>query len=161
VMDWRGTERAVAFTRYGKVGGRIPLSGGWRLTRSREGFELHRDAPPRDAEPLRRGLDWDGWRFDATARRGNELNAWVALLNGSDLKVRAWQPADRMRTGGLNRRVKRFLSDAGITGEPRARWPVVLAGEEIVWIPGVGRSDAAAVRPGRPGTLFRCDYDRR
>jgi len=58
--------------------------------------------------------------------------------------------------------VKYFLSDAGISGHIRARWPVVLAGDEIVWIPGVRRSDAATVRPGRPVVTYVCDYlDRR
>ncbi|MBC8027926.1 MAG: hypothetical protein H7Y89_18195, partial [Steroidobacteraceae bacterium] len=55
------------------------------------------------------------------------------------------------------RRVKRFLRDAGLAGPDRQGWPVVLAGDEIVWIPGVRRSDAATVRPGRPGALYVCD----
>ncbi|HEU4995563.1 MAG TPA: tRNA lysidine(34) synthetase TilS [Gemmatimonadaceae bacterium] len=42
VMDWRGTERAAAFTNSSKVGRRIQLSGGWELARSRGHFELRR-----------------------------------------------------------------------------------------------------------------------
>lgn len=42
VMDWRGTERAAAFTNSSKVGRRIQLSGGWELARSRSHFELRR-----------------------------------------------------------------------------------------------------------------------
>lgn len=41
-MDWRGTERAASFTTTGRTGGRIQLSGGWEIARTREAFELRR-----------------------------------------------------------------------------------------------------------------------
>lgn len=41
-MDWRGTERAAAFTTQSRVGARIQLSGGWEITRTRHLFELGR-----------------------------------------------------------------------------------------------------------------------
>ena len=41
-MDWRGTERAAAFTNRSRTGARIQLSGGWEIARSRELFELRR-----------------------------------------------------------------------------------------------------------------------
>jgi tRNA(Ile)-lysidine synthase len=41
-MDWRGTERAAAFTNESRTGARIQLSGGWEIARSREYFELRR-----------------------------------------------------------------------------------------------------------------------
>ena len=41
-MDWRGTERAAAFTTQSRVGARIQLSGGWEIARSRHLFELGR-----------------------------------------------------------------------------------------------------------------------
>ena len=162
-MDWRGTARAAAFTRKGRVGATIQLSGGWSITRSRERLELHRrERVVADAVALVPGLRWEHWSFDAATVGGaNASDAWEALLPPHDLTVRAWRAGDRMVSGGLERRVKRFLSDAGVTGELRTRWPVVLMRDQIVWIPGVRRSDAAAVRPGRPGVLFRCDYDRR
>jgi tRNA(Ile)-lysidine synthase len=57
------------------------------------------------------------------------------------------------------RRVKGLLRDAGIDAASRAGWPVVLAGDEIVWIPGVRRSSAATVRSGRPVVLYQCERD--
>jgi hypothetical protein len=39
-LDWRGTERIVAFTLDGKPGGRIPLSGGAELSRTGTTFVL-------------------------------------------------------------------------------------------------------------------------
>jgi tRNA(Ile)-lysidine synthase len=41
-MDWRGTERAAAFTNRSRTGARIQLSGGWEIARSRDQFELRR-----------------------------------------------------------------------------------------------------------------------
>jgi tRNA(Ile)-lysidine synthase len=41
-MDWRGTERAAAFTNESRTGTRIQLSGGWEIARSRDAFELRR-----------------------------------------------------------------------------------------------------------------------
>jgi tRNA(Ile)-lysidine synthase len=41
-MDWRGTERAAAFTNESRTGARIQLSGGWEISRSRHMFELRR-----------------------------------------------------------------------------------------------------------------------
>lgn len=160
-MDWRGTARAVAFTREGRVGGRMPLAGGWEIVRGRDSFELGRAVRPPDRQPLRPGTEWLGWRFTVEANVASD--DWVALLpEHAPLTVRRWLPGDRMRLApGVSRRVKRFLSDARISGARRGVWPVVLAGDEIVWIPGVRRSDAAAVRPGRPGVLYRCVLDHR
>jgi tRNA(Ile)-lysidine synthase len=39
-LDWRGTERIVEFSRSGKPGGRIPLSGGAELSRTASTFVL-------------------------------------------------------------------------------------------------------------------------
>jgi tRNA(Ile)-lysidine synthase len=41
-MDWRGTERAAAFTNASRPGRRIQLSGGWEIARTRPEFVLRR-----------------------------------------------------------------------------------------------------------------------
>jgi len=43
-LDWRGTERLVAFTKVGKPGGRIPLSGGAGVARTASTFVLRASA---------------------------------------------------------------------------------------------------------------------
>lgn len=45
-MDWRGTERAAAFTNECRTGTRIQLSGGWEISRTRVQFELRRWRSP-------------------------------------------------------------------------------------------------------------------
>jgi tRNA(Ile)-lysidine synthase len=169
-LDRRGTTRATEFTMSGAVGGRVQLSGGWELIRSRESFELRRRLAPRRATMMPARLEapmtWHSWRF-SIAEGQVDRDPWqIGLASSLDLTIRTWQAGDRLvvQRGKrlIARKVKYFLSDARISGHNRARWPVVVAGDEIVWIPGVRRSDAATVRSGGPVVTYVCDYlDRR
>jgi len=58
---------------------------------------------------------------------------------------------------GTIRKVKQLLSRAGVTGHKRAGWPVVLAGEEIIWVPGV-RGSNITERLGTAGVPFICEF---
>jgi hypothetical protein len=52
--------------------------------------------------------------------------------------------------------VKRFFADAGVVGPLRAGWPVVLCGDDVVWIPGIKASQAAI--PREPGMVsYTCE----
>lgn len=165
VLDRRGTERLVAFTTAARVGSRIQLSGGWEVVRSRESFELQRVAEASPARRLEaRGGEWGAWAFVPTTRvdHADRWTAWIPA--DAPIYVRAWQPGDVLvdhdRTSNgthRGRKVKQLLSAAGVTGHARTGWPVVVAGDQIVWIPGVGRSDAATERSGRPALPFRCE----
>lgn len=169
-LDRRGTMRAAEFSSAGEVGGRIQLSGGWELLRARESFEIRRGLGPSQASTapalLAAPMTWSAWRF-TVAESGADRDPWqIALPKTLTLTIRGWRAGDRIvvRHGErlVSRKVKYFLSDARISGHIRAQWPVVVAGDEIVWIPGVRRSDAAAVRSGGPVVTYVCDYlDRR
>ena len=182
-LDRRGTVRATKLTLEGATGTRVQLSGGWELGRSREWMELRAGrATGESALPTRLvpPMAWSHWRFRTAESlpntKGDEApegksetgsDSWtVALPLDLELQIRTWRPGDQMcvRRGNhlARRKVKYFLSDARISGHIRASWPVVLAGDEIVWIPGVRRSDAAAARSGGPVVTYVCDYlDRR
>jgi len=170
-LDRRGTVRATQLTLSGETGARVQLSGGWELSRSREWIELHGRSQGSSAALAPRRLvapmTWGRWRFMTTAPDEPAADRWRATLpRDAELRIRAWRPGDRLcvRQGNQlsRRKVKYFLSDARISGHIRAGWPVVLAGDEIVWIPGVRRSDAAAARSGGPVVTYVCDYlDRR
>ena len=183
-LDRRGTVRATKLTLEGKTGMRVQLSGGWELSRSRNWMELHAlgrgSAEPARPTSFAAPMTWGDWRFTTAEsspsdRRAEETQrqkestsgAWrITLPVDAELQIRRWHPGDRMcvrrRNQLSSRKVKYFLSDAGISGHIRASWPVVLAGDEILWIPGVRRSDAAAARSGGPVVTYVCDYlDRR
>ena len=162
VLDRRGTTRLSQFILRSRTGARIQLSG------HAEALRLH------DRVTIRRAVRTSGgceelalvdhtvagrWRLHLVEQsRPDDL--WTAALPGERLlTVRGWRAGDRMRAAGSPsaRRVKRFFSDAGIAGPERDGWPVVLADGEIVWIPGVRRSDAATDRSGRPVLRYRCE----
>ncbi len=164
-LDRRGTERLAAFTIDGRVGARVQVSGGWELHRGHDQLEFRRTvSPPLEEqalggpEPVRLGA----WRF--TPGRGRADDPWTAALPAeAESVVRPWRPGDRMMAAGARgpRRVKRFLSEARITGPHRSQWPVVVSDGVVVWIPGVRRSDAATARPGRSEVSYECEFDAR
>ena len=168
VVDRRGTAGLARFTKDAAIGDRMQLSGAIEVLRKRDTIVLQRaqKAPP-PAAMLADGLEWGAWKFattqarPATAKRGTASgDAWMATISGAGRPmVRAWRAGDRMHGAGdvAPRRVKRFLRDAGLVGPERDGWPVVVCGEEVVWIPGVRRSDAATVRSGRPEAVYVCE----
>jgi tRNA(Ile)-lysidine synthetase-like protein len=163
VLDRRGIVRLAEFARRSRVGARVQLSGAWEVTRSRDALQL-RSAGVRQPTPKALGLSqptsWFGWRFSPSGRERVD-NSWGASLPlDRPLAVRAWRAGDVMIAGAKARRrkVKELLSRAGITGADRAYWPVVVAGDDIVWIPGVRRSEEAADSAAQPGLSFVCEY---
>lgn len=159
-LDRRGTERLVSFTIQGAPGRRIQLSGGVEVVRQRDRLLVRRvpiRAESRDVTPLRDGTRWGEWRFVRTPKL---TDRWTAELSTDRrLGVRAWRPGDRMVPEGSMepRRLKGLFRDAGVDATRRRGWPVVVAGEEVVWVPGVRRALAAPARSGRPNVTFRCE----
>ncbi len=165
-LDRRGTERLASFTFNEGRSRFVPLSGGWRVEAVRGSFVLRRQ-PERVAAaqlPEHGLLHWGRFRFrvtEASTETGDMgARSWSALLpaNG-DAVVRPWMAGDRLAPAGgqPRRRVTRYLSDARVHGLDRAGWPVVVAGDDVVWIPGVRRSDAATERSGRPVRRYVCE----
>ena len=158
-LDRRGTERLVAFTTRERHGARMQLSGGFEAVSHRGVLIVRRvDAgAPSGALGLSAGVQVGSFRFDA--RDEDVVSLWSAKLPaGKRLTVRAWHPGDRMvPAGGDARRVKGLFRDAGVDAASRGSWPVVLADDEIVWVPGVRRSSAASARSGRPVVTYHCE----
>ena len=160
-LDRRGTCRLAAFTSSAGRTGRLPLSGGAEVLALPDRWLVRRRAAsswPEDVVEgvVRRG----GWRLRPSGGRVAVDDAWgAALPPDRRLTVRDSRPGDRIvRAGtGSARRVNRCFADARVPGPLRLGWPVVLADGEIVWIPGVCRSEAATARPGRPAVHYVCD----
>ncbi|HEY2025480.1 MAG TPA: tRNA lysidine(34) synthetase TilS [Gemmatimonadaceae bacterium] len=176
-LDRRGTERLAAFTMEERTTGSVPLSGGWRVEARPGSYRLEkarRQSTTNEARPLPRSgggeLRWGAFRFTVVAgdgvvgQAGPANGVWVAPLpaNGG-WTVRPWRPGDRLVGSGSQppRRVKRYLSDAGVRGPDRSGWPVVVSGKDVIWIPGVRRSDAATARSGRPARHYVCERTHR
>lgn len=170
VLDRRGTERITEFTIKGRAGARIQLSGSWEAILHRESVVLRRARTETEAHgalPLKGALTFGAWRFrelqGLEGRPSANDEKWLAALpTDSALSVRPWRPGDRMTPHGATvpRRVKGLFRDAGVDAGRRAGWPVVLAGDEIVWIPGVRRGAAPTVLSDRPVVVYECErYD--
>ncbi|MGH7622963.1 MAG: tRNA lysidine(34) synthetase TilS, partial [Gemmatimonadaceae bacterium] len=158
-LDRRGADRLVAFTKGERNGARVPLSGGFEAIAHR-GIIVVRRGGVGDAsveQGLATGVRVGVFRFDE--RDAGVSSLWSARLPAEKrLTVRTWKPGDRMvPAGGDARRVKGLLRDAGVDAARRIEWPVVLADDEIVWVPGVRRSSAASARSGRPVVTYHCE----
>ncbi len=77
---------------------------------------------------------------------------WTTWLASDALAVRGIRPGDRLRPlGGVGHRpVRRLLMEAKVPRGDRGRYPLVATGDEVVWVPGVCRGDAAVPEPGTP-----------
>ena len=163
-LDARGIRRIASFASSRPRDGSIPLAGGWNLEAGHDTYTLRKLVPPASPVtvarlPLSGSLAWGDFRF-RVAVAGDVGSTWSASIVAPDgAVVRSWAAGDRLaRAGGPQpRRVSRYLSDAGVQRADRAQWPVVVAGDEIVWIPGVRRSDAATDRSGRPVRHYICE----
>jgi tRNA(Ile)-lysidine synthase len=164
-LDRRATARLSAFTVRSRVGARVSLAAKWTVTRARGEFQLRGPEAALPEAPLAvdRGLRWGSWSFRPTDEPSGSDEMSACVPRNCALTVRVWRAGDAMtiRASGPRRKVKHLLSRAGITGHDRLGWPVVLAGDEIVWIPGVRRTDAAAARSDRTGLTFVCERHHR
>jgi len=164
-LDRRAIARLVEFTVSGAVGSRAQIAGGWDVVRSRDALQLRASGQVAPGEAVflqSAGIRWGDWAIHPSDAVG--ADAWSAWLpSDGPLTVRQWRAGDVLAGaggGGRQRKVKHLLSKAGVTGHERAAWPVVLSGGQIIWVPGVGRSDAATVRSGRPVRAFACEHNR-
>ena len=162
-LDRRGTRRLAAFTMSHPRSGSIPLAGGWCVEATRDAYILRKavatSPEPATPLPLRGSLEWGRFRFRVSTAP-ERASPWSATIAGAVVgQVREWSAGDRLEpaAGQPRRRVTRYLSDVGLRGAERAGWPVVVTGDDVVWIPGVRRSDAATDRSGRPVRHYVCE----
>ena len=166
VLDRRGITRLARLTWDSPRGLRVPLSTGWEATRTAAGVTFRRTKTSEPALeqtiPPRGRVQFGAWTFAVRAESSGKApdDAWSAWLPAEvSVQVRSWKDGDRIAAGphGSPRRVKRFFSDRRIAANERKGWPVVIAGGEIVWIPGIRRVPAVSARSGRPARLVVCE----
>lgn len=71
------------------------------------------------------------------------------------LTVRGWRPGDRIRPFGaaFTKKLQDLFVDAKVPRERRRLLAVVLAGEDVIWVPGVCRAEFGRVPPGKSGAV--------
>jgi tRNA(Ile)-lysidine synthase len=70
-----------------------------------------------------------------TGGRRDRVQIALPILQ-EGLQARPPQPGDRIRTVAGTRRVAAVLRDAHLPRTLRTRWPVVVTGDRVVWVPG-------------------------
>jgi len=135
----------------------LPLSSGWRAEFSFGRLHLSR---ARTAVPdgqlvidgdRGEGI-WGHWRLRwsrVPAPEGQERVGMTAWFTPESLTVRGWEAGEKVRPllGAGRRLVVKCFQDARVPRGRRRSWPVVAGARELVWIPGVCRSDAL-IPPG-------------
>jgi tRNA(Ile)-lysidine synthase len=145
--------RLLGWLEGAKSGSELQLSKGWRaeLSFGRLRFVQGRSpAAPRGPFSIagRSGEGvWGPWRImwsRGGAPQRQERVALTAWFSTDSLTVRGWEAGEKLRPlAGIGRRlIVKCFQDARVPRSRREGWPVVAGGDEVVWIPGVCRSDA-------------------
>lgn len=107
-------------------------------------------------------LELAGWELDVNEgpadaadlthdRDGGEYLAWLdADKVAFPLAVRGQRPGERVAPlgmGGKTQKLSDYFINRKIPRQARKNWPVVVSSDQIVWVLGLGISEAAAVTP--------------
>jgi tRNA(Ile)-lysidine synthase len=163
-------ERLLELARHGGSGAVVPLGGEWkaelafgrlRLLRSPASEHLA-SADSWSLEGDSGEGAWGGWRIRWSREPAPEFQARAALsawFAPDALSVRRWLPGEKVRPlAGVGRRlIVRCFQDARIPRTRRSEWPVLARQEDVVWVPGVCRSDA--LLPARGTEALRVDAE--
>jgi tRNA(Ile)-lysidine synthetase-like protein len=151
-------ERVWDLARAGISGSEVPLARGWKAEFSFGRVRLVRPGLPPVRTPWTLGGDrgegkWGRWRIrwrrEAAPER-QDSSALTAWFSGDGLTVRGWVPGEKMRSLARagRRRVVRCFQEARVPRSQRPDWPILARQDDVVWIPGVCRSDALLPAPG-------------
>jgi tRNA(Ile)-lysidine synthase len=154
-LEFKHVEEILRFASEGTgTGKELSLPLGWKLTRSPDEIlfvtpDLRTDAPPQDYEyflltPGRVDIHEAGLTLEARripAAEAAEYNP-DHLLDADSvaglLMVRNWHPGDRYWPAHTKspRKIKELLQERHLPQSERARWPVILNNDGIVWMHG-------------------------
>ena len=85
---------------------------------------------------------------------GGEESRWSVVFPAFEvqfpLSVRSFRPGDRLalERGEGHKKLKKLYGELRLETEVRMRLPLLLMGDEVLWIPGVRRSGAYRYEPG-------------
>jgi len=165
-------EEAIAFLARGPAQGRLAIPGGWDLVK-RYG-KVHIEKQGRNRKPICYAYELARAAGEllipeAKMRIESAVLAFSPALAPRDqgeaifdltalpqtLTVRNFRPGDRFQPLGMkgHKKLKDLFVEKKVPLEIRATLPLLLAGEEILWIPNYGRSEVAKVGPGAADIL--------
>lgn len=160
--------RVLSLLRDGSSGAWVPLGGNWIAELAFGRLQIHSTASepvtqPWTMEGAQGSAVWGRWRFrweQASAPEHQDRSALRAWFASPALTIRAWAAGERVKPlGGRGHRlVVRCFQEEQVPRSRRTTWPVVVQGSEIVWIPGVCRSDAQVPASGMEAIRVDAEY---
>jgi len=156
----------------GSSGSELSLPLGWKVVREPEDLvfvtpDLREPAPHRDYEyelpfPGRVTVDEAASSIEARPIPAGSEAGYnpdhlldAASLPGP-LRVRNWHPGDRFWPAHTKspKKIKELLQERHVAQAERRFWPVVVSGDEIVWMRGFPSPARLRARPGRAAILI-------
>jgi tRNA(Ile)-lysidine synthase len=182
-VDFTPIERAARFSQTAQAGRACDVVGGLCLSVSAQTLILHLwDAHPPTADApqlLAGGALAPGWTFQVVALNVGEWswaeiesnpNRWRVFVDAESLPLsrkgtggwglRARLPGDRFRPLGLSghhMKLSDFFVNAKVDKALRGRWPLVVCGDEIIWVAGLRLDERFRVKPGT-ATVVRLEF---
>lgn len=103
-------------------------------------------------------IEFAGYRFFIGASNSDESFALEQMP--SELLLRMPQQGDKIQPFGKNKKVllSKLFSDAKLSQQQRCSFPVLCAGEEIIYLPGIRRAEFARLEEGH--AQMRIGYER-
>jgi tRNA(Ile)-lysidine synthase len=165
-LDFRALQRALRLIRRPEPAGQVDLTSNLALIKvhgrvyiADRRFTLPTSEWPQvtPAERIELNLPCqtflsEAWRLRADIRAiqpgetvpDDPLEAWLDMERlEQPLQVRAWRSGDRFQPFGMQgtMKVADFFINLKIPRIARARWPLVIAGEEVIWVAGLRVSE--------------------
>jgi tRNA(Ile)-lysidine synthetase-like protein len=160
--------RVLALLHEGGSGARAPLGAGWSAELAFGRLRIWQDGldEQQSTWTLRgdRGEGtWGRWRFrwqPSIAPEEQPRAAMSAWFTSAAFTVRSWAPGEKLKPlGGNGRRlIVRCFQESRVPRGRRSAWPVLARNQEIVWIPGVCRSDALLPAEGTEALRIDAEY---
>ena len=156
----------------GPVQGRLAIPGGWELVREYESLRLEQrsrgpkkicyDYPFKIGTTLcihEAGIEFRSERI-SQSQISLKADLMEAIFDASyltrPLRVRNFRHGDRFQPLGMtgHKKIKDLFIENRIPQSIRAKWPLLAMGEEILWIPGYGRSEAGRVEKNTGSAIY-------
>jgi tRNA(Ile)-lysidine synthase len=151
-LEFRHVEEMIELISNGSPGQAV-LPDGWMASIDKD--ELKFEPAPRISEsipdyqyllpvPGKVAVAETGTLFEAvliSAEKSEPCNPENLLdleATAGELTVRNWRPGDRFWPAHTKapKKIKELLQEKHVTGEERKLWPVIVSGDEIVWVRG-------------------------
>jgi tRNA(Ile)-lysidine synthase len=163
-LDFQHIESLLELITNGPPQGRLSIPGGWQLVREYEHLRIDKES--RGIRPARSCYSYNlrvgedlcvheaGWLIQAREILAplpklpdNLLEAFFDISLATELTVRNFRPGDRLQPLGMagHRKVKEIFIEKKVPLSVRVSLPLLVLGNEVIWIPGYGRSEVGKV----------------